>query len=1096
MKTVHFISGLIGFLSLVLVACLFIFVPNFAFAFLGSLAGVAILFLSIGLTIAIYLYIDNHKRRMSDAMYRFLYFVILFVIGFSIRLACVLYVVGGNITDFWSAVARGIQTLYFSIAGIGFEGQDISVGEIADRLIPAIIYFVSMLWLAASYIIVISAGVSYGVYSFFLKIFYCRFGRRSEYYIFTTVTEDAINLADTIREKKGESAFILFASNSLEKFDPSNELHQLIKQRKYPYLVLPRRQFMEESPKPVVGRRFGKIGLISRSRHNSAIVDTGLLSKRRLKNCSFHVFALEVDKEEKGLESANSDTVYDDIQGNIYDVRFYNKVIKEYLISDKDNPYFHIDYYVLTHNSINYEFYSKNFRRIYKNYEIDMHDSAMKYQKEYESSLSEQDKKDLEGIINNVTNEKLMKLFKVNIINEAYLAGITLLERRRELEVERIKKYGEINATNNENNDHVAIILGFGQTGQWALQNLYVDTVNVKRGTDDNSTGEQSRFIAHVYDEKILNYAGQFEKNHPSFLIAKVDDNYDKDILTFLDKNEKIDKGNINEFNALIKEYKEKAKVNFVNIESIKKFYEGYDFEEVDKYMKFPHIYFHAKNCNSLSLLNDIDNAVGTLTKAPTAWRKANSIVIALGNDESNIMTANAILQDIRQELYSSYDKEKEKNNYVDIYVNIRNDKNRHRLNWNTELENILHPNIRVKTFGNSDKMFSFDMVINNLKITRLNSNYGLTSSNADNFEFMRDKDVTCTLANCGEKYQETMHILDELMIIEGFMKCVTSTDFKQYHDEFINAYVNLGMRMYGSVNEKEFINKAFKRKYSKFEEIVEEKSRVNMRGKWKPSKVNRDDMESHLRVFANEMSFDDYVSIIVPLVSLGLLQDTTFGSGEEKFAGQYLINLDTFKSYFPQVYGIISERKMNDIAKNRKAIITSRYKDKEFNADMIFLDIANTLRSFYLDHYSTDSTRYLLGFLGYYAAYFNRKDKNGKPVDYKDIELDYLERNYLGQFEHARWSRYMFSRGTILASNIDNPTNFEGILDNSPICENTNYDDKTYTKQFIKLHKDLVPYLIHKHEYPGAYLADYLEIYDYINALLAPFFEKEEEMI
>lgn len=1093
MKAARFLYSSIILFTIALVVVFSILIPNFFYAFAGSVAAVIILVLSIGFTVATYLYIDNHKKRMSDTTYRTLYFIILFVIGFAIRLSCVLSVTLDQQTDFITALGRGIQTLYFSIAGIGFEGQDISVGDYASKLVPAICYFLSMLWLAASYIVVISAGVSYGVYSFFLKFFFCRFGRRSEYYIFTTVSEDAINLADSIRKTKKDKAYIIFASNNLEKFDPSNELHKMIKQRKYPYIILPRRQFMEEDAGPVIGKHFGKIGLISRRRHNSVIVDCGLLTKYKLKNSSFHVFALEMDKEEKGSEGVNSDTIFDDIQGNIYDTRFFKHVIKQYLINDEDNPYFHVDYYVLTHNTINYEFYSKKLRYINKKYEESVQESAQKY-KEDNPNLSKSEIAEIDAIIDNVTNEKLSKLFKVNIINEAYLAGISLIKARHEIENERIKQYGDINFVGNEDNDHVAIILGFGQTGQWALKNLYVDTTSVKRGKDEKSTGEQARFIAHVYDEKILNYAGQFEKNHPCFLIANVEDYLSRKIMTFLNENKKITTANAIEFCKLLKEYEEKNQVHFANLESVKHIYTGYDFDEIDKYMKFPHVYFHAKNCNSLSLLNDIDSVVGSMIKAPNAWKKANSIVIALGNDESNIMTANAIIQDIRQELYVSYDKEKEKDNHVDIYVNIRNDKNKHRLNWNTALEKELHPNIHIVTFGNTDEMYSFESIIDNLKVTMLNSNYEIIGDSSDNFDFLKEKGKTHSLAKIEKKYTETKQIIDSIMIIEGFMKCIKRSDFVSYRDELKKAYVELGMLMYHHVSNNFFVRKGFRRSYSKIKEIVTEKSFNNVRAKWALNDMEPSEMKKHLEAFANEMSFDEYVSTIPQFARLGLLLDNSSEEDKKKGITKYLIDLPLFKSFYPHVYKIVGDRKMKEISDNRKTIIKDRNKVENINYEMIFHDISRTLRSFYLDSYSTDSSRYLSSFIGYYDTFLVKKDNNGKPVvPYSNILVDYETRNYLGQLEHARWARYMFSRGSILVPNIDNPTHYTGIMDESPICRNTNYDDKAYSKEFIRIHKDLVPYVIHKEDHDGHYLDDYLEIYDYLNALLAPMVEKED---
>ena len=1072
--------------TLIAFVLLSIFVKGFLFGLLGTLLTLLIVLLLIGLTIIIYLIIDNHKKRLSDNAYRIIFFAALFVIGFIIRFSCALAVTNFADADmnFLESLGAGFQTLYYTVAGIGFEGQDIGI-EGATRIIAAVAYFGSMLWLAFSFIIIMTAGISYGAYSFFMGLWYCLLGRRSEYYIFTTLSEDSLHLADDIHQEKGDKAYIVFSGDGLEKFDRSNELHKQVRIRKYPYIVLDKRQILDQDSEFLFTRGIFRkqITYLNRSRHTSVLLSLWLLSKKRLKNCSFHIFSMLNDENEKGLESVNSDNVYDDIQGNLYERAFFKKVLRKYLIEDEDNPYFHIDYYVLTNNGMNYEFYAKNFRRVYTNFEKDVKKAADAYRMLYikkKGAVPQDIEKELRAIETNLVNNKLRKLFKITLINEAYLAGLSLIKKRHEIENKRILEKRIINYT--EDNTHSAIILGFGQTGQTALCNLYIDSLAVTKGEKPEESGEQSRFIAHVYDKNIVEYAGQFEQNHPSFLISEVDSvkNKPNPLLEFIKNNPELNKHNLLELKKALESLGEESKHIFANEKSLREYYRGHDFELIDKYLKFPHIYLYSKNGNSLDLLRRLDSAVGVVDKVIDEWRKADSIVIALGDDELNIATANAILQDIRQELYSSKEPSKNKH-YVDIYVNIRNEKNRHRLNWNTALENKVHPYINVMPFGNADDMYSFNSIINNLKIKRIDSIYELTGENYLTFSFLEDqKREKVSMDEIKKVYDESNSILDTYLIISGFLTCVRRKDFDDNKETYLNVYTSLISLLAGKVDNNELLRRAFNRRTPNIQENVKADTYNNFVNKWKVNPEKKIDFNKLASDFKEIMDFSEFISITKNLVKFALVS---------RYEDKYLLDLETFKGYIKDEYDRIAQKRLEETSKNRLSVVMSRNNTKEVTGDLIFHDVEKTYRSFNMDHYSNDSSRFLLEFLSYYDAYFKANDLDN---------FDYLTRNYFGQFEHARWCRYMFARGTVFTPNIDNPTNHKDIMDNSPIMTYTDFDDKTYSKQFLRLHKDLVPYAIHKkpEESNDMYLGSWLEIYDYINAFCAPFITNEKEEI
>ena len=1101
-------------------------------AFLGSLGAAFVIVIAVFITIGIYLFIDNHKKKIKDSSYRIIFFIALFVIGLAIRVGCALAVNAPQPNeDVVMFFGRGIQTLYFTIAGVGFEGQDIAVdsAKAVHQMWCTIGYFSSMLWLAASYIVIITAGISYGAYSFFLKLWF-RIKGRSEYYIFTNLTEDTLALADSIHDEKNNKAYIIFAGNELEKFDNSNELHRKLRIRKYPYITTSKIQVLEEDSKFRFSSIFKLIlGYRNKNRHNSVLIDLGLLTWRKLRSCSFHIFALGIDKDLKGLESENSDFIFDDIQGNLYHKTFYKRVIRNYILFENDNPYFRINYYVLTNNSTNHEFYTKNLRRVIVRFEKDIVEAQQEY-RENHKFLSCLINKKIDNYQKKVTFERLRLLFKINVVNEASLAGQSLIKARHKIEKERIIVNNKINYTGEgDDNDHVAVFLGFGQTGQVALNNLFVDTAYVNFAETPEKSGIASRFIAHVFDENIVDYAGQFEKNHPSYLISDVDEKEEVGdiLLEYLNNNKELKEKKKEEYRALLEEYLNNDNdKHYSNEESLKAAYGKEFFKNTDFYLKFPHIYLHKKNVNSLSLLRGIDSSLGTDRKELKEWKKFNSIVIALGNDEDNIAMANTILQDLRQELYSG--KNKNDNRPIDIYVNVRDAKNSHRLNWNTTLEKIVHPNINVATFGNADDMYSYDSIINNLKISMLNSNYNLAGDSSDNFDYMNMKNPhEVNLKEVETTYNETINNLRSLMVIEGFLNSLKRKHFKHHEKLFREIYSKLILKLYGKIGIKALLNNALTRHYSGLKELTGEFYN-KYRGDWdlrkdyggplkhykkskeeiiklikeenaKPdgnalknlgfdsyedclakAKIANIEIPKHFKRFEEELNYDDFATVIKGLCVQALLK---------KENGKYLLTLEEFIGLFGIVYKRVSLRKRIFTSWNRKMVIRSRMGKREGSfGDEIFLDISRTQRSFYLGNYETDSTRFLLSFLDYYhTLYF--KDLKREEANLEGCKLDRATRSALGQLEHLRWSRYMMSRGSLFTYNdLKNPTGYTDLMDNSPIYFNTGFMDKDYMKAFLKLHKDIVPYKCHEVNDGDKYLADYLEIYDYINALCASF--------
>lgn len=749
-------------------------------------------------TIAIFLNNGHKDKNIGNKKYMFTFLVIIFLISFVLRFIAVSLIASYEFTNesFVDGLIRSIELLYVTGGGLTFEGQDL--GAFALKPLAAILYYGSILWLAATYLFIISLGINYELSSAARLKFLNK--KKKKIYIFTSITEDTLILAKSIEEhhenKKEEEPLIIFAGYDIPPFDKDNELHRDIMAGGYIYASL-----FKNKNKKFMKTLVEALGLANKN----SILKT-LIDKR------IRIFAMGNDKACYGLESKNSDDVFDDI--NTF---FLNslcdkdeKVSPERIASIvnldvKDNALQtqYIDYYVLSNSTVNYEFYSKRMYdtitsfidKKYLNYFLCYKDNKVEL-------LEAKPQKEAGFSVFCTVYNYFLALFQIRVINEAYLAGDDLIKGRHKVEYKNIRydisRYLSINNdrykfainriadyVNNEGNNPFAVketkykqkadlspeekdldyinriehikdekrfntlFLGFGQTGQTVLNNLFVDTVGVepKEGNDYDKF-IPTRFVGYVYDINISQSAGVFAQTHPSYLVKRVNKNKDDMLFNY------------------------QALVDFYS-----KDFPG-DFEEIDELTKFPLIYCYEKNCKDLDFLEDIDGSTGLLGKnAPgKLLSKINAIVIALGKDEDNINVANAILQNIRQELYHS-DFSNQDIFYQTIFVNIRDEKNISRLNWHNEIEEVRHPGVNVVVFGNREKMYSYDSIISRRKYVRMNNIYDVIGSFVYNIKELDKNDAILSLDTRGVIKAE---IDERNKVIGGLRSYLTLSDYKK----------------------------------------------------------------------------------------------------------------------------------------------------------------------------------------------------------------------------------------------------------------------------------------------------------------------------
>lgn len=993
-------------------------------------------------------------NKKSGKKYSTIAFVAaIFVIAFIIRFICICTVARWDFTyeSFAQGIFDSLEIIYVTGGGLTFEGQN--VDNLGLPFVCTAFYYGSILWLAATYIFIISIGYNYELNSklnlFLYRNNYFRIfdafkrkkvqeanGRyfKEEIFIFTSISEDSLILARSIEEhsklKNRKPPLIVFAGYNIPPYDKDNDLHREVMMNGYIYQSFYKAK-INEGEKPL-------LTLLKFHKSKNSPIDS--LYGRRI-----NIFSLGNDKQDIGLESQNSDITFNDINAFL-DMEFSQEKIDKYIkkrLADNEvsakklilkdiikrnveyelnrNPkaeinapgLIYLKYYVLSSSSINNEFYDKKITEILRKFFV----------YEDEDLLNQYiliKGKDVE-IVKEKTSSSIHEFFKImfqtKVINEAYLSGADLVNKRKEVQIESIRndansylntkqrryrysinrvknllnaegepedgkaipieefiknkepdlsedKYDQyyidnIETLNKENNETAfrAFILGFGQTGQMALNNLYVNTASVEpefvmRNNHEIQTERYvpSRFIAHIFDMNIYKQLGVFTQTHPSYLVKKVDGKGTK----------------------------------FHNLDNLLKFYQtDYPnrFPEIDELIKFPFIYGYEMNCKDMSFLEKIDEITGNVNKQNKnkTFGKINAIVIALGSDEENINVANAIIQNIRQELY-----------HDDPYIYQANHK------FSKDEASI------IIELLNSQKEVKLSSVISN----RIYVVYDGVNELP-----------TCKL---NELISTAINRTDEIKLISS-RQYLHQTIFVNVRDE-----KNLSRLKWRDEIEKDKHYGVFVKTFGSREDIysydaiIEEKQAIQFQNMYR--------------------SVDEYFNKIDAF------------SLETSQVVDYMLNPDTQKEIIDIIQRINSDKR-----ESKKSYLN-------------------------LIAYKKESNIYASQFSSYYENFLDVM-----TLDNLDKELF----KYLALLEHNRWARYCISIGYIYSSTFANLYKpYKKKTGNEfDIYRTFGFDDPmNYAKGFLKLHTDLVPYSYGDRNY----LAKIAEIYDYANALF-PYLRKKK---
>ncbi len=428
---------------------------------IGIVAGIFVIALLYAVSMLAYF---SFRRKFAGAKYavELITGLSAIVVSVGVKLAVLLLSTEHSFSEGFASV---LIAIYSGIGGLTFEGIS-SVSELGAFL--NCLYAGTSLYAGLIALSVITARASYEIYCGIL-LFFMRGSLRSgtDLFVFTSVTEDSVQLAGSVKEKyaqKGKKCVILFTGDSLGVFDRTSPLHREIMSRGYLYWEYSKSK--KEGREPSVLKR---MHLYTRN----DITDR----TRPAKDVRIRMFAFGLSGELTGSESSNSDIVFGEMRA----------MTRE--IAERKAPRCIVDFYILTESEINYGFYANQTEKVVRETLALCKAPA-------------------------VGAEVFSKLFQLHVVSEASLSARCLVQRRNDL---FSRDGGDLFREDNDagaRNVYRAIVLGFGKTGQESMKTVFTDTAYV------NGAGEASQFVADVYDSRMEELAGLFSVSHPLYFCA------------------------------------------------------------------------------------------------------------------------------------------------------------------------------------------------------------------------------------------------------------------------------------------------------------------------------------------------------------------------------------------------------------------------------------------------------------------------------------------------------------------------------------------------------------------------------------------------
>lgn len=678
--------------------------------FLGILIGIVVLAAAYGATMCGYFAL---RRKMSGAKF-FVEIVIMgvaVVFSFCVKLTVYMLQEGDNIEDGTAALFFAV---YKAVAGLALDGID-SVSQLGG-LVNCLYSGVS-LYAVLVFFSVISAKASYETYSYFaLRLLGSTMKDGTDIYIFMTATEDALTLADDIAAReiyakdddekldlrtrvarvplrikamfggkklasgeKKRRCIIVFSGDGIGVFDRKDPLHREIMARGYYYWNFDKVKYGSEK------------SLLKRLH---LYKDNAGCGRSRERDVEYKFFALALTADLKSSEATNADRIYDEVAA-MTDEATAGKA-----------PFVKASFYFMVASEINYEAYKRRMNDVVQDHlirsDIDTNRLDGALAAEYYCELDKEAAKTRDSVKIERTKRELFckkcakviqKYCALYAFSESKLAVKTLIEGRTKLFEKAIasaKACGKDMLAGDRlpvadfvgnGGEYRVMVLGFGKTGQLALNALFSDTAYL------DEDGVQPRFVADIYDVDAR--AGLFSSEHPMYLCASADEGHAPM------REDEFEKKTAYQLNKIKEAFKPIAA-------------EGYGMNEIVEKMRLPRLVFHEVSCFEPGFFDELDSNTSSADQGASRKLEYNAYIIALGDDESNIAMANALLDDFKHDK-RGVDAYK---GSVIVYVNVRDRRNRCRIGWSEDDVERSGGHINVVLFGDASDMYTYRNIV------------------------------------------------------------------------------------------------------------------------------------------------------------------------------------------------------------------------------------------------------------------------------------------------------------------------------------------------------------------------------------------------
>ena len=135
---------------------------------------------------------------------------------------------------------------------------------------------------------------------------------------------------------------------------------------------------------------------------------------------------------------------------------------------------------------------------------------------------------------------------------------------------------------------------------------------------------------------------------------------------------------------------------------------EGYAMDEIVKKTRLPRLVFHEVSCFEPGFFDELDNNTSSADQCASRKLEYNAYIIALGDDESNIAMANALLDDFKHDKHG-FDADR---GSVIVYVNVRDSRNRCRIGCSEDDVARSGGHINVVLFGDASDMYTYGNIV------------------------------------------------------------------------------------------------------------------------------------------------------------------------------------------------------------------------------------------------------------------------------------------------------------------------------------------------------------------------------------------------